>query len=772
MYRDPLGAAKERYAQARAEVDQAPAALRHELFEELPARSQAELRELEAASTPASDTVEAFVEAAKSAHAYAAKLHEAADLLAQLKFERDVGLRPARRIGPWLLGAAGLVATGAALWYVPPKLVGYGSEAATECFEEELASGEADWLRCRQRAWLWPAMVFPYTRARARDESAEIDARIATEELVASVRGTLDAARRDASARQILAASESSTSTISAVERAGAFEVLATTDALTQGFADKAFAASLFGANLKRSHDIAESGTTQNDYGQVAYDRRRGAWLCLHGKVDEGVAILSGLSRRGGRHGQNEVRPILVACGSTSAELGFDPRNVFESSARSTVVSLDLAAGWQAGRHAAMVDHDSPLLSLDHIAAFVVTRDRSAKEILRRVAPAGTDYRIDGYSAMLMPREAQRFATVWSVRRARDGVVRADAFEEAARRLEALAASTPAPVGGSEPVVGDSEAHDYELLRIGGEARTDPAAYLRQAAWALELEAAAEWVRRGDSKRALAAAEDAERLAPPLLAWLTGAIRHAAGDPSGAQRVIEAFLASPASRDASPGDLCLARIELALSLAAQDRWADALRVAMKAATWDPVPGGAPIDGGVLESARWLAVALSLREGSDAEVDGVRAPTTPLPWEDVATPDVLATVKNLDLGAWRALALASPDERRRVRARLPSLGTEWPSYPDVMPAVMFVAGQIAADAEANHAGIEVWLDHAFASELLGSRIGGLRVTLLARAEAARWRGDEASARSWADRAAALSKPIEDERTALLAFHAGL
>ena len=81
---------------------------------------------------------------------------------------------------------------------------------------------------------------------------------------------------------------------------------------------------------------------------------------------------------------------------------------------------------------------------------------------------------------------------------------------------------------------------------------------------------------------------------------------------------------------------------------------------------------------------------------------------------------------------------------------------------VLPAVVFVLARVmAAKGDPEPA-----LDAMFA------RVHPSRTLALARAEAARWRGDAAAAKTWETRAAGLEKLLVDDHAAVLAGLAGL
>jgi hypothetical protein len=98
-----------------------------------------------------------------------------------------------------------------------------------------------------------------------------------------------------------------------------------------------------------------------------------------------------------------------------------------------------------------------------------------------------------------------------------------------------------------------------------------------------------------------------------------------------------------------------------------------------------------------------------------------------------------------------------DERRLHRRKLTLPAKRLPRA--AVPAALFVAGTVVPGST----DVEVWLDRIFWRQHINQPVR----SMLARAEAARWRGDKPVVKLWADRVATVRKLIVDYRTAFLA-----
>jgi hypothetical protein len=118
---------------------------------------------------------------------------------------------------------------------------------------------------------------------------------------------------------------------------------------------------------------------------------------------------------------------------------------------------------------------------------------------------------------------------------------------------------------------------------------------------------------------------------------------------------------------------------------------------------------------------------------------------------------------LSLARWSAARAAPPDQRRAHRyAALRRRG----DAPPALAAYMVVAGELLGEREGD---AELWLDAFLAMD---ARRFSYRHYLFARAEAARWRGDAASASLWRRRYEALQALAAHPARAEVARYLGI
>ncbi|MCC6623889.1 MAG: hypothetical protein IT385_21700 [Deltaproteobacteria bacterium] len=271
----------------------------------------------------------------------------------------------------------------------------------------------------------------------------------------------------------------------------------------------------------------------------------------------------------------------------------------------------------------------------------------------------------------------------------------------------------------------------------------DAASALRDQAATAEIVAALRFASLGRDADALSAIE--RRLASeptvggdaPLIATVLTRIGHA-------ERALEV---ARRARAEHPEDRALSAAldtQEARALAALGRYAEALPLALRAheaaiaarreaaASDSPRAAERPF-----EESSWLVLALALRSGGDA-------PTLALAEEPRAWFDAART------------PIASRPERWALEG--PWLFTDG----DALGPMLYLIGASAPGD------VERWLDHRASLH----RAGPLAMMQAGRAEAARWRGDEATARTWRDRRARVLGLVTDYRSALLAGVAGI
>jgi hypothetical protein len=279
------------------------------------------------------------------------------------------------------------------------------------------------------------------------------------------------------------------------------------------------------------------------------------------------------------------------------------------------------------------------------------------------------------------------------------------------------------------------------VLGFADAAKPDLAHTYRLQVYVLSLHAAAGWARRGDMARAKASVavasaaahhKDLDKLGALVRRGLVPYL-HLVGDVDAALAELDAAAALDRSAKI---DL----VEQGLLLVAANRLDDAWKAI------EPLDvEGTDFDK---RTVAWLRAALALRLHRDF------GKTVPF----YSRMSISSSV-----GYYYPLAIAAPDKQPLMRLFPDENERTIRSYPPlyadaVLPAAYYVAGVGAGKGD-----VEVWLD-----ALTGTSLdqGKPIVTALARAEAARWRGDAAAAKQWDDRVAALRSLAKDDRAAYL------
>ncbi|WP_437878040.1 hypothetical protein [Sorangium sp. So ce513] len=306
---------------------------------------------------------------------------------------------------------------------------------------------------------------------------------------------------------------------------------------------------------------------------------------------------------------------------------------------------------------------------------------------------------------------------------------------------------------------------------------------LRAAAGALALDAARELALEGDAPAAIDALDRhgslAQALAPePARALARSSAWLLAGDRGRALDAIERvdLAAAPPSLRAA---VLLQRAELLASLG---RRRDAARAAVLADEEAAARGGRAAreaaerpDLDLLDArARWTRLALARAPDAAPLPQGsppARLPedlSAAWPWVGFARPD--APWARADqpafsraLASWSAARDAPPATRRALR--YVALRRRGDAPPALVPYAA-LAAQLLGDGEGDP---EVWLDAFLA---LDAARFSLRHHAFARAEAARWRGDDGSAAAWQRRYDALRAVAADPTRAEIARYLGL
>jgi len=274
-----------------------------------------------------------------------------------------------------------------------------------------------------------------------------------------------------------------------------------------------------------------------------------------------------------------------------------------------------------------------------------------------------------------------------------------------------------------------------------------PVRILREAARMIWLEAGVEHARRGRRRAAVAATNRATALTPPERHYQSAPIHLAVGDAEGALQVCarsSGLLDRPAMKarlfiNKTLAFSHLGRFDKALQSAEQ-----AYAYAVRAESASRGVGNIRRTEALLEDkigAAWIWAATAAKLGKAKDVaQALRgSPTNELK----------------DLAKWLDVTSLPEDDRRpeRIDMFLPKPNDA------VLPAVMYVVSRAVPPT----VDVEVWLDRVFHRE---HRRQAVR-SMLARAEAARWRGDAAAEKKWQEAAKKLLGLMRNYPSALLA-----
>ncbi|WP_438019665.1 hypothetical protein WMF18_11585 [Sorangium sp. So ce315] len=725
---------------------------------------------------------------------------------------------------PWLRPlAASLAAAAAALLALallgPFAMVRIGKRSAAACLASIEAPRGPALPDCRPGIrWFALPSRLPWTRAAASAHAEELGAR-------AAVAGYIDAAVGRPE-RAALAEATGAVATAEATVAAGSGRV--TLDALGPAcgaprlgreaarlgdrrtlleqpdrWADwhvrvHALRAALAEGDLQRAIAIA--------MGYAAMDPRDedlrttiGAILCLGdgAEAKRGVELLTlnqndraskrhaGMARNWG-----EIRAVLVAC---AARAGVEPPPTPESPGAGVADAVEARLAQRArlagaGEGAAEAKLRAARAIRDLLGSAAALAPGARRDLLAVVLAVDDTIDAAEAAALALPEADGDEPAAGEGGAASDAASAAPAGAAAALRAGSPLAIDWLPERGlARPVVAGSlrarAAARAAELAAGPQLSPPERDALRAAAGALALDAARELALEGDAPAAIDALDRLGSLAPelapePARALARSSAWRLAGDRERALAPIERvdLAAAPPSLRAA---VLLQRAELLASLG---RRLDAARAAVladeeAAERADVAVGAAAVraDLDLLDArARWTRLALArapdaapLRQGSPP----ARLPadlSAAWPWVGFARPD--APWARADqpafsraLASWSAARDAPPTTRRALRYA--ALRRRGDAPPALVPYAA-LAAQLLGDGEGD---AEVWLDAFLA---LDAGRFSLRHHAFARAEAARWRGDDSSAAAWQRRYDALRAVAADPARAEIARYLGL
>lgn len=621
-----------------------------------------------------------------------------------------------RRPRLWLQFLIGVVAVGALaalVVLVPTCIVKRATRSASSCLDRVEKTGE-DPDTCAPR-WLAIARLAPHTRAEAESDTKSVASWIAFRHRLRVEKPNATAAMRAGAIAAIRRSSREPHERASDLMQIGAFEEAAAIDIGTAWIDEHApLSSALTLGNIARAKQIVKQG--------VPVDARVGVVACLLGDKPRGLEILGHAARNARLQREtSRARVAGLLCGATKESFaGEDPFvDNDDDSYESAMFVRAYDPAFQAGRRRTLAawlrdrSHDS-VIDVGANALGIAEGEPTPTELYRWLM---------SYRASELTDGAVVAASPWMVRGRwyvddeenvdNDGFVPPRWFQTAAARItDALAKPPPTIV----------EERDFDSVEV-----KDPHRPLRAALERLHAFTALHALRGGKREIAREALGKLKEVEPASLdlAVLQGAL----GEHEEALQTLDRWQADNKEWLAKePHDTLPLR-----------RIAHVNRVLAMLALGD------------LAGAHAAAVAGDLRDPASA-------------WLAIAT--TILTKKPL-----ASLSLPSYDNTFHPQKWVDALegGTELPTFHDeeaerAWPAVFIVVGHAAILAGGD---AERFLDARMPDEHRLSR-----TMMRARAEAARWRGDAASAKKWDERASAIEALIVDDRTAALAGIAGM
>ncbi|WP_437535398.1 hypothetical protein WME79_14300 [Sorangium sp. So ce726] len=556
--------------------------------------------------------------------------------------------------------------------------------------------------------------------------------------------------------------------------------------ALTEGDLQRALAiAKGYAAMEPRDEDLRTTTGAILCLGASA-EAKRGIELLTLNQDDRAARRYAGMARNWG-----EVRAVLVAC---AARAGVEPPPMPEAPEAGVADAVEVRLAQRARLAAARKD-----------AAEAKQRaTRAIRDLLGTSAALEPEARGDLLAVVLAEDEALDAAEAAALARPEDDGDEPAAGEAGLDGAPARAeprAPTALPAGSlraldwlperglARPVIAGSlrarAAARAAELAAAPELSPSQADALRAAAGALALRAARELALEGDAPRAVDALDRLGPLAPELAPEAARALARSSVWALVGERDRALDLVERVDLSAAPPALRAAvLLQRAEHLASRGRRRDAARAAVladeeAAAARAAVPAGeappARAELALLDArSRWTRLALALPPGDSPLRQGSPPAQLPAdhgaawPWVGFASLDAPwardgQPALSRALATWSAARDAPPPARRALRyAALRGRG-------DAPPALIpyaALSAQLLGDGEGDP---EVWLDAFLAID--ASRFS-LRRYAFARAEAARWRGDEGSAAAWQRRYDALRAVASDPASAEIARYLGI
>lgn len=575
------------------------------------------------------------------------------------------------------------------------------------------ARGDAWACEAQAERWLGLSSVLPWTRGAAQQTRSDLRIRAAELELFVATRGQPSRERRTVAATRLLERSPELTSAVSAALQSGAYPQLVAFASSRAGDLDAmgrdmALNAALLEVNAAAMKRLLASAPGSE---LPAEPKRSVALAC---------ALLPETQRPPWLDSLNTAEPALRgACGGVPHP---------QTPGRELPADERLA---ELTRHLSELSPKLPMPKRSALALDIVA-PRSTHPELTRLEPP----RWYSPSDVLKPLPV---------------AVSSDALDSAATQLDVLLE------GGADRQLEGGEATDPS-------GKLFPKETLERARLALRLFAFALSLREGKLDVARAQLELAAGHPTSGFELSLAAAHLALREPRAALRLNrrhrEAFGASSSLEESAQRSLQQAYAENELGdraaayLAARDgkRLCDAAEQATKLARAGEDDGGpsqAPVSG--CADVEWALAATAIAARQE------KALPEPLDLNKLVTGDLEAGSGSLEL--WRTLAVTPEAARRplRVRVRRPQVSQSWQAF----------GFQLAGEVVRGAGEIDVWLDASAGQH----RPGELLAYFVARASAARWRGDAEADRDWQARFARVTALGVDARTSYLLAQAG-
>lgn len=643
-------------------------------------------------------------------------------------------------------------------WRGGPWLVDRAKQADTACSNANYSREPGASLECEGRAapWLWPAKVIPWARGAARDRELRIRSDEAKTRLELSTEVHLDPSMRDGAIADLLKVVAEPDYPSELRRHDWVFAVVASTGSREQivklaeqakgGFdAQRALqAAAGLGDFEQMVRLAAREDPDENAY---EHDLRRGAALCLAGDAAAGQRALESAKQRYQsriNHQYAEAQAALLLCGRPA---GSEQNSTY----RETVWLADLLA------------NPDPRRALDRIrpdASYTERANDLGLPFFATALAGGAIPSVDHvfkHCAMLKA-DLGLALTPWvaggpasrnvlsSHPIGYDPVV----FERAADELERLAGQLES---GALKLAKPDEDDYRDPFRFTESAwkkhEAEPWTALRSVAFVLRFQAVIGHAAVYDAAAAKKAAALASKNAGSgVAALLLGSHLVRMGDRKAARALYEKV-----AQEKDAAGRLYASLNLALLELGERRPREALAWVKKAAEVSSAANASLGDLKAFDMSRsvgWVAAAAALLAEEQAAPATVAVPTYFV--DDEGGRDLRLPPD------WLALARADDRTRRVARFRMfdPDINLEERS---VLPAVIYVLRQVARDGKSP----EVWVDKVL--PLFISSVNGV-TGLRARAEAARFAGDEAGAATWDERASRLEKTMSTPKKSVL------